>query len=32
MSNDVVIKVENLKKYFGEVKAVNGISHNKNDG
>lgn len=32
MSNNVVVKVENLKKYFGEVKAVNGISFNVNVG
>jgi len=32
MSNDVIIKVENLKKYFGDVKAVNGISFNVHVG
>lgn len=32
MSNDVIIKVENLKKYFGEVKAVNDISFNVHNG
>ena len=32
MSNGVIIKVENLKKYFGEVKAVNDISFNVHNG
>ena len=26
MENDVLISVRDLKKFFGEVKAVNGIS------
>ncbi|MFX0147846.1 MAG: ABC transporter ATP-binding protein [Candidatus Hodarchaeota archaeon] len=32
MSNNIVVKVENLKKYFGEIKAVNGISFNVRQG
>ena len=30
--NKVVIKVNNLKKYFDEVKAVNGISFDVREG
>jgi ABC-2 type transport system ATP-binding protein len=32
MMNDVMISVKNLKKFFGDVKAVNGISFNVNKG
>ncbi|MFX0057215.1 MAG: ABC transporter ATP-binding protein [Candidatus Hodarchaeota archaeon] len=32
MSNNVVISVKNLKKFFGEVKAVNGIDFNVYSG
>jgi len=32
MMNNEMISVKNLKKFFGEVKAVNGISFNVNKG
>jgi ABC-2 type transport system ATP-binding protein len=32
MMNDVMISVKNLKKFFGDVKAVNGISFIVNKG
>lgn len=32
MINDVTISVKDLKKFFGDVKAVNGISFNVNRG
>ncbi|MHA1669811.1 MAG: ABC transporter ATP-binding protein [Promethearchaeota archaeon] len=32
MINNVLISVKNLKKYFGDVKAVNGISFNVKKG
>ncbi|MFW9819513.1 MAG: ABC transporter ATP-binding protein [Candidatus Thorarchaeota archaeon] len=32
MSNHEIIKVRELKKFFGEVKAVNGISFNVHQG
>ena len=30
MSNNIIISVKDLKKYFGEVKAVDGISFTVN--
>lgn len=32
MSNGEIIRVDGLKKYFGDVKAVDGISFNVNSG
>ena len=32
MSDNIIIKVRNLKKYFENVKAVDGISFNVNEG